>query len=95
MKEHKKMKIIDNSGKVMEYVIILAFLWTKTNKNYIIYTDNTIDENNDLNIYASIYDPNDSTKLDEIKTDEEWSEIEKRIQILLNDEGDIDEQRYN
>lgn len=73
----------------------MAFLWTKTNKNYIIYTDNTIDENNDLNIYASIYDPNDSTKLDEIKTDEEWSEIEKRIQILLNNEGDIDEQRYN
>ena len=82
MNEKKTLKIIDDFGKEIEYEILIAFKWTKTNKNYIVYTDNTNDENGNLNIFAAIYYPQDDSKLDAIETDEEWDEIEKRLRDL-------------
>lgn len=82
MKEKKTLKIIDDFGKEIEYEILLAFKWTKTNKNYIVYTDNTSDENGNLNIFAAIYYPQDDSKLDAICTDEEWEEVERRLRNL-------------
>ena len=94
MNENKKLKITESSGKTIEYDIITAFLWTKTNKNYIVYTDNTQNENNDLNVYASIYDSNDLTKLEEINSDDEWLEVEKRLKNILNSRGEVNAQYY-
>lgn len=82
MEEKKKLKLIDESGKEIEYEIIIAFKWTKTNKNYIVYTDNTNDKNGNLNVFAAIYYPNDSNKLDPIETDEEWDNIDRMLKEL-------------
>lgn len=82
MNDKKTLKIIDEYGKEIEYEILIAFKWTKTNKNYIVYTDNTTDESGNLNIYAAIYYPQDDSKLDAIETKEEWDEIEKRLKDL-------------
>lgn len=82
MDEKKTLKIIDDFGKEIEYEILIAFKWTKTNKNYIVYTDNTNDENGNLNIFAAIYYPQDDSKLDAIETDEEWDEVERRLKDL-------------
>lgn len=82
MNEKKTLKIIDDFGKEIEYEILIAFKWTKTNKNYIVYTDNTNDENGNLNIFAAIYYPQDDSKLDAIETDEEWDEVERRLRDL-------------
>ena len=82
MKETKILKLTDNNGIETEYEIIIAFKWTKTGKNYIVYTDNTKDENGNLNIYAAIYYPNDNSKFDQVETDEEWDEIDKRLKRL-------------
>ena len=76
--EDKYLNITDTDGNILEYEIILAFFWSKTNKYYIVYTDNTY-ENDKINLFASIYHPNDNTKLEEIKTQEEWNEIESRL----------------
>ena len=73
--------IIDEFDNEIEYEILLAFFWSKTKKNYLIYTDNTKD-NNKLNIYACIYYPDDDTRLDDIETEEEWKEIENRLKEL-------------
>lgn len=82
MNEKKTLKIIDDFGKEIEYEILIAFKWIKTNKNYIVYTDNTNDENGNLNIFAAIYYPQDDSKLDAIETDEEWDEVERRLKDL-------------
>lgn len=83
-----KLKIIDKDGNEKEYEILLAFYWTKTNKYYVVYTDNIEDENG-LNTYASIYYPDDNTKLDKIETEEEWNEIEYRLNnTSLLDQGE-------
>lgn len=79
---NKKIILIDDLGNQKEYEIIEAFKWFKTNKNYIVYTDNTKTEKNELKIYGAIYYPEDLTKLDFNLTEEEWNEIEKRIKKL-------------
>ncbi len=79
MNDKKILKLTDKNGKEIEYEILIAFKWIKTNKNYIVYTDNTNDVNGNLNIFAAIYYPYDNTKLDPIESDEEWDEIDRRL----------------
>ena len=37
--------------------VVLTFHSDKQNKDYIVYTDNTYDEENKLKMYAAIYNP--------------------------------------
>jgi len=67
--------IIDNVEK--EFEVLYTFKSTNTKKDYIIYSDNTYDEDNNLNIYSSIYYPFESKKeLENIELEEDWNEIE-------------------
>ena len=55
----------------------------ETNKSYIVYTDNSKDENGKVRVYASIYHPDDpKTKLEDIKTDKEWKIIDTILTTL-------------
>ena len=72
------LRLTDDLGNTKEYEILMTLKMEETGKNYIIYTDNTKD-NEDLNIYASIYNP-DSNQLEEIKTDMEWDIIDKILE---------------
>lgn len=91
----EKLRITDANGNVKEYNVLYAFYWIKTDKNYVIYTDNTYNEKNDLNIFASIYYPDDNTKFDNIETEEEWEKIENILKSILDSDGEINERRYN
>lgn len=82
MNETKILKVIDDLGKEVTYEILCAFKLEKTGKNYVVYTDNTNDEEGNLNVFASIYYPQDNSKLDSIETEEEWQEVEKRLKEL-------------
>lgn len=84
MNETKILRITDSFGREIAYEILCAFKLEKTGKNYVVYTDNTNDENGYLNIFASIYYPQDNSKLDSIKTEEEWQEVEKRLKKYNN-----------
>lgn len=85
MDNKKILKLIDSKGQEIEYEILIAFKWAKTNKNYIVYTDNTNDEKGDLNVFAAIYYPKDDSKLDSIESEEEWNEIDRRLKSLSED----------
>lgn len=82
MNETKFLKVTDDFGKEITYEIICAFKLEKTGKNYVVYTDNTNDEDGNLNVFASIYYPQDNSKLDSIETEEEWQEVEKRLKEI-------------
>lgn len=43
------------NNEVKKYDIILEFTSKETNKNYVFYTDNTKDVNNNLIIYSGTY----------------------------------------
>ena len=87
MEKTNILKTEDSNGKTKEYEILLAFYWLKTKKHYIVYTDN-LEVDGELNIYASIYYPEDKTKLDLIETEEEWNEIEARLNSDYENGGD-------
>jgi len=68
--------IIDNEEK--EFEILYTFKSFKTNKDYIIYTDNKYGEDNMLNVYSSIYYPSEPNKdFENIENEEDWLEVEK------------------
>ena len=80
----EKLVIINSDETKKEYRILCTFYLADTDKNYIVYTDDWVPDDDEIPIYASIYYPDDSTKLDEIKTDYEWQKIDE----ILNDLGD-------
>lgn len=84
MNEKKYMKLIDKNGKEVEYEILCAFELAETEKNYVVYTDNTEDEDGSINVFAAIYDPEDDTKFEEIKTEKEWEAVEAMLQNISN-----------
>lgn len=74
-------KVINDEGKEIECEILFTFESDETGKNYMVYTDNTLDEEGNIKVYASIYEPNqDETKLEPIETEKEW----KIIETILN-----------
>ena len=55
----------------------------ETGKNYIVYTDNSKDEQGNIEVYASIYYPDDENgRLEAIETDKEWKIIETILETL-------------
>lgn len=83
--ENNKMtfKIIGEDGKEIECEVLFTFESDETKKNYIVYTDNTLDEQGNTKVYASIYNPNEeNTNLIPIETDKEWKIIETILEEL-------------
>ena len=80
--EQMKFKVIDENGKEIECEVLFTFESDETNKNYIVYTDNTTDESGNTKVYASIYTPDsENLNLQPIETDKEW----KIIETILNE----------
>ena len=75
--------MIDENGNEVVYDVLFTFESDETGKNYIVYTDNSRDENGNIEVYASIYDPEDpQSKLEAITTDKEWKVIETILETL-------------
>ena len=76
-------------GEEKEFEVLYTFRSIKYNKDYVIYTDNLYDEDNNLNIFASVYYPFDlERELEDIETDEEWKVIEEFLEKVS---GDVNE----
>lgn len=75
--------MIDENGNEIVYDVLFTFESDETHKNYIVYTDNTKDNNGNIEVYASIYDPKDPhSKLEAIETEKEWKIIETILETL-------------
>ena len=81
MKNNSTFSMIDENGKEVIYNVLFTFESEETGKNYIVYTDEQKDEKGNIQVYASIYYPDDpKSKLEAIETDKEW----KIIQTILD-----------
>ena len=75
--------MLDENGNEVVYDVLFTFESEETKKNYIVYTDNTKDETGNIEVYASIYYPNDpQSKLEAIETEKEWKVIETILETL-------------
>ena len=69
--------IVNDEGKEIECEILFTFDSDETKKSYIVYTDNTLDEEGSTKVYASVYDPTgQNPSLMPIETEKEWLVIE-------------------
>ena len=88
--------MIDENGNEIIYDVLFTFESDETKKNYIVYTDNSRDENGNIQVYASIYDPeNPNSKLEAITTDKEWKVIETILETLQEEVRKKKEQENN
>lgn len=72
-----KFTILNDEGKEEEYDVLFTFESEETGKNYIVYTDNTLDDEGNTEVYASVFDPTGkNSKLQPVETDKEWKIIE-------------------
>ena len=84
--ETMTFKVINDEGKEIECEVLFTFESDETKKNYMVYTDNTVDEDGNTKVYASVYNPDeDETKLLPIETDKEWKIIETILEELQNE----------
>lgn len=79
-------KVMDENGKEIECEVLFTFESEETKKNYIVYTDNTTDDDGNTKVYASVYNPNEAeTKLMPIETDKEWKIIETILEEIQSE----------
>ncbi len=79
--------VTDENGTATECEVLFTFHNDETGKDYIVYTDNTTDEDGDTVVFASVYTPGcDDTELLPIETDAEWDMVEKLLEQLQEEE---------
>ena len=86
--EKMTFKVMNEEGKEVECEVLLTFESEETKKNYIVYTDNTTDDDGNTKVYASIYNPNDEKSiLYPIETEKEWKIVETILSELQAEVG--------
>lgn len=91
VKQDNTFTIVSDDGKEIKCEILFTYEDEKTKKNYMAYTDNTIDEEGNTKVYASIFNPEEENPvLLPIETDEEWKIIEGILASLSNETADED-----
>lgn len=81
--EKNTFTVLGDDGREITCQVLFTFESDETNKNYIVYTDGSKDAKGNTQVYASIYDPNDSeTNLVPIETEKEWKIIETILTTL-------------
>ena len=74
--------MLDENGREVVYDVLFTFESEETGKNYIVYTDNQKDETGNIEVYASIYYPNDPhSKLEAIETEKEWKVLKQYLKL--------------
>ena len=83
MKEKDTFVVKNDLGEEVVCHVLFTFDSDVTGKSYIVYTDNSKDEAGNVQVYASIYNPEDpNSKLEQIETEKEWKVIDTILKTL-------------
>ena len=93
MEEKMTFKVTNEEGQEVEYEVLFTFDSDETKKSYMVYTDDSKDENGNTRVFASAYvQGEEETQLLPIETDKEWRIIETILKELQEDQkGDNQE----
>ena len=86
MNKENTFKVIDREGKEIEFEILFTFESDETKKNYMVYTDNTKDDEGNTKVYASVFNPEaEPLELLPVETEREWKIIETIITSITEE----------
>ena len=75
--DNGKIKITNDMGEELVCDVLFTFDSDETNKSYIAYTDNSVDEKGNVRVFANIYDPTgEDLDLQPLTSEKEWKVIE-------------------
>ena len=81
--EKKVMSIVSGDGSVEEVEVILAFEFKDTKKEYVVYTKNERDENENITVYVSNIDrTSGEPQLLGVESETEWNRIKDVLREL-------------
>ena len=88
--ERNTMTIVNENGTTEEVEIIVAFEFTDLGKEYVVYTKNEVDANDNVTVYISTVESieNGEAVLGGIETDEEWSRIKDVLRELAKEDSE-------
>lgn len=83
MNKENTFKVLGKDGSEMEFEVLFTFESDETKKNYMVYTDNTMDANGNVRVYASVFKPeSEILELLPVETEREWKIIETILQSI-------------
>ena len=81
----KETFILETENSCISCEVILRFYFEKYQKNYIVYTEHSKNEDQEEHIFVSSYQPDDeSHTLEDIKNPEELQDIVKQLEKWEN-----------
>ena len=81
--EEERIVLQSEDGTSNEYTLLLLFKSLKKDKEYILYTDETYDYDDNLNIFARIFNRNNNS-VKYIEDEEEWNEVENILDKYID-----------
>lgn len=85
--EKRMMSIVAEDGSVEEVEVILAFEFKDNKKEYVVYTKNERDENENVTVYVSNVDRSSGEpKLLGVEDEEEWTRVKDVLRELSKTE---------
>ena len=86
MNKENTFKVIDKDGKEIEFEVLFTFESDETHKNYMVYTDNSTDDDGNVRVYASVFKPDaEPLELLPVETEREWKIIETIITSITEE----------
>ncbi len=83
MNKENTFKVIDKDGNEINFEVLFTFESDETKKNYMVYTDNSKDENGNVRVYASVFVPDaEPLELLPVETEREWKIIETILESI-------------
>lgn len=83
MEEKNTFQVLDENGKEVTCEVLFTFDSEETKNSYIVYTDNTTDDNGNIRVYASIFDPAvENPELKPIESEREWKIVETILESI-------------
>ena len=90
-KQENTFTIIGDDGKEVKCEILFTYEDEKSKKNYIAYTDNTLDDEGNTKVYASIFNPEEENPvLLPIETEEACKLLEGILTSLTNEQEETE-----
>lgn len=83
MFENNQFEIMNDEGNIVKCDVLFTFDSDETHKSYVVFTDNTYDEEGCVQIFANTYDPDHlDARLGPIESEKEWDVIETILETL-------------
>lgn len=78
-----KITITNELGETKEFDVLFTFDSDETKKSYIAYTDNSLDDEGNVKVYASTWDPTGKDlSVKPIESQKEWKVIESILSSI-------------